>query len=42
VQPVATIRTPDGVHNQEDGTVVWVCRGQRADWNEIWPELQHY
>jgi hypothetical protein len=42
VEPVATIHTPHGVHNQEDGTTVWLARGQRADWDLIWPQLQHY
>jgi len=40
--PATTIRTPYGVRNQEDGTTVWLCRGQRADWAVIWPELRHY
>ena len=42
VQPVATIRTPHGVHNMEDGAVVWICRRQRADWDTLWPQMRTY
>ncbi len=42
VQPVATIRTPHGVHNMEDGAVVWICRRQRADWDTLWPQIRTY
>jgi hypothetical protein len=41
VQQVATIRTPGGVANMEEGTPVWIARGQRADWAQIWPEFRH-
>jgi hypothetical protein len=40
--PAETIRTPGGVRNQEDGTTVWLCNGQRADWASMWPALRHY
>jgi len=28
-----------GIETDEDGTPVWVCRGVRAEWNELWPDL---
>lgn len=37
---LTTIRTPAGVHNQEDGTEVWLLTGRRRPWSEIWPHLR--
>ncbi|MEV5573656.1 glycosyltransferase family 39 protein [Spirillospora sp. NPDC052269] len=36
-------RIDDGVHlkNQEQGNPIWVCRGQRIPWSELWPRLKH-
>jgi hypothetical protein len=31
-----------GVHNEEQGEPVAVCRGMRASWARIWPAFQHY
>jgi hypothetical protein len=31
-----------GVDNDEDGTPVWTCSGQRAPWSAIWPQLRAY
>jgi hypothetical protein len=42
VEQVATITTPNGVHNQEDGAAVWLCTGRRGDWALLWPEFRHY
>ena len=42
VQLAATIHTPGGVHNMEDGAPVWVCRDQLADWQTLWPKLRHF
>ena len=42
VHRVATIRTPGGVHNQEDGTPVWIGRQQRLDWYRMWPDTKHF
>lgn len=41
VHAAATVNTPAGVHNEEDGTVVWVCRAQSASWDAMWPHLRH-
>lgn len=26
--------------NEEQGATIWVCRGQRAPWSELWPTLR--
>jgi hypothetical protein len=31
-----------GVHNEEQGSVVFVCRDPIGGWFAIWPKLQHY
>jgi hypothetical protein len=31
-----------GVDNEEQGAVVWVCRGPTAPWTELWPRFQHF
>ncbi len=31
-----------GVDNEEQGSVVWVCRDPIGGWPAIWPSLQHY
>jgi 4-amino-4-deoxy-L-arabinose transferase-like glycosyltransferase len=30
-----------GLRNQEQSRPVWVCRGQRAAWSVLWPDLKH-
>jgi hypothetical protein len=40
VERVATVRTPDGVHNLEDGTPVWLAAGPRAPWTELWSRFR--
>lgn len=40
VRQVATFHAPGGVHNMEDGAPIWICRDQRADWDELWPGLR--
>jgi hypothetical protein len=41
VQPAATITNGHGVDNDEEGNVVYVCRGQRRPWASLWPDLKH-
>ena len=36
----ATFHSPGAVHNMDDGDPIWVCRDQRADWEDIWPQVQ--
>jgi hypothetical protein len=40
VRPVGRIDNGDGLDNREQGKPVWICRGQRAPWAELWPELK--
>ncbi|SFO87843.1 Dolichyl-phosphate-mannose-protein mannosyltransferase [Actinomadura madurae] len=40
VRPVGRIDNGVGLDNQEQGKPVWVCRGQRAPWTELWPEFR--
>ncbi|WP_206664058.1 glycosyltransferase family 39 protein [Thermomonospora catenispora] len=30
-----------GLDNDEQGTPVWICRGQREPWAVLWPRLKH-
>jgi hypothetical protein len=41
VERVATFRSPEGVPNLENGSPIWVVRGQRASWDALWPRLKH-
>jgi hypothetical protein len=36
-------RLDNGVNldNEEQGADVWICRGPRRSWAEVWPELRH-
>ena len=40
VRPVGRIDNGVGLDNQEQGKPVWICRGQRAPWPELWPRLK--
>ncbi|WP_396453758.1 glycosyltransferase family 39 protein [Actinomadura sp.] len=40
VRPVARIDNGVGLDNQEQGKPVWVCRGQRAPWTQLWPRMK--
>jgi 4-amino-4-deoxy-L-arabinose transferase-like glycosyltransferase len=42
VQLAAVFHTPGGVHNMEDGAQIWVCRDQKPDWDQLWPQLRHF
>ena len=39
VEPVRRVYTPHGIENDENGVIIWVCRGLRRPWSAIWPEL---
>ncbi len=40
VQRIATVHSPAGVHNMEDGTPIWLARGRREPWTELWPSFR--
>ncbi|MDL4817855.1 ArnT family glycosyltransferase [Actinomadura opuntiae] len=40
VRAVGRIDDGVGLDNQEQGKPVWVCRGQRAPWTQLWPEFK--
>ncbi|MGP4024205.1 ArnT family glycosyltransferase [Actinomadura sp. 3N407] len=40
VRAVSRIDNGVGLDNQEQGKPVWICRGQRAPWPELWPRLK--
>ena len=42
VQLATTFHSPHGIHNEEDGTDIWVCRDQLVDWDTLWPEIRHF
>ncbi len=37
-----SIRSPDDVDNDENGTGIWTCTGPRGSWSSFWGELRHY
>ncbi len=39
-EQVGTVGNDAGVDNDEDGTPVRVCTAPRADWDELWPQVQ--
>lgn len=38
---VATLESPDGVDNEEDGAPVRICEGPVRPWSELWPSVRH-
>ena len=40
VRRIGTVDSPGGVHNQEDGTPIWLASGRRAPWSELWPRFR--
>ncbi len=41
VEPVATVDNGVGVDNDEQGMTVWVARGPRRPWRQMWPAMRH-
>jgi 4-amino-4-deoxy-L-arabinose transferase-like glycosyltransferase len=35
----ARFNVEGGIDTEEDGAPMWVCRGVRAEWSELWPDL---
>lgn len=42
VRVAAVFRNPWGVQNDEEGTLILVCTGQREPWPRIWPSFRQY
>jgi 4-amino-4-deoxy-L-arabinose transferase-like glycosyltransferase len=42
VRIAGRFRSPYGIDNDEDGTSILVCTGQRAPWPSIWRDFRHY
>lgn len=42
VRRAARIGNAAGGDNEEQGQSIWVCRGPKQPWAELWPEFQHY
>jgi len=40
VRRIGTVEAPGGVHNQEDGTPIWLASGRRAAWSVLWPRFR--
>lgn len=40
-RPAAVLDNGTGVANEEEGTVVRICRGPRQPWSQLWPEFRH-
>jgi hypothetical protein len=42
VEPAGTITNREGIHNKEYGNPIFVCRGQRVSWADIWPRIKNF
>lgn len=42
VRQVDTVTNAIDLHNKEFGAPIFVCRGQRLPWSQIWPSLKDY
>ncbi|WP_083733191.1 ArnT family glycosyltransferase [Actinomadura sp. CNU-125] len=40
VRPAGRIDNGVGLDNEEQGKPVWICKGRRASWTELWPEFK--
>ncbi|MGH3238997.1 MAG: glycosyltransferase family 39 protein, partial [Spirillospora sp.] len=40
VRPVGRVDNGVDLDNQEQDKPIWICRGQRAPWPELWPRLK--
>jgi 4-amino-4-deoxy-L-arabinose transferase-like glycosyltransferase len=40
VRRIATVRSPGGIHNQENGSPIWLASGRRAPWSELWSSFR--
>jgi len=42
VQLAANVTNTAGIHNNEFGAEIVICRGQRVPWAEIWPQIKQF
>jgi hypothetical protein len=42
VRLAGRIHNNAGVNNDEAGAPVWICKGLRKPWSQIWPDTRHY
>jgi hypothetical protein len=42
VRAVGHIHNAAGVDNDEEGTTIWLCTGQRRPWPAIWSHFRHF
>jgi len=42
VQDAGTVTNAEGLHNHEFGNPIFVCRGQRMPWAQIWPQIKTF
>ena len=42
VTPAGTVDTGHGVWTEERGAPIYVCRGQKLPWRQLWPRARHY
>lgn len=42
VLQAATVPSEDGIHNEEVGRAVWVCRGLKLPWPAVWTRLKNF
>lgn len=38
---VARVEIPHDISNEVNGVPIVICRGLRASWNDVWPQLRH-
>ena len=39
-RPAGRVDTPEGVDNEEDGTLLALCAGPAEPWDRLWPRLK--
>ena len=42
VTSAGTVTNATELHNKEYGEPIWICRGQRMPWAQIWPSLKDF
>lgn len=42
VRLAASYRTRYGIENEGHGAPIWICRGPRGTWEELWPQIKGF